>query len=130
MGYSPIEDSDEALGKRVLDAAFMVHSKLGPGLLESVYERCLKLELQRANVPAASQVILPINYGGEVIESGLRLDLWVGKRVVVELKAVESLLPIHEAQLFTYLKLTGCRLGFLLNFNVEHMKEGIRRVVR
>lgn len=129
-GFVPISESDEQFGRAVLDGAFAVHSKLGPGLLESVYERCLAIELTKAGVQYGAQVMLPIRYDEAIIEAGLRLDLFVARRVVVELKAVEQLLPIHEAQLFTYLKLTDCRLGFLLNFNVTHFKDGIKRDVR
>ncbi|TWT95290.1 hypothetical protein Pla108_34350 [Botrimarina colliarenosi] len=129
-GFEPISEGDEAIAKQVLDAAFRVHSKLGPGLLESVYEHCLCHELKRQAVAFDRQPLLAIDYDGEIIDAGLRLDVFVAKRVVVELKAVEQLAPIHEAQLFTYLKLTGCRLGLLLNFNVQHLKDGIKRVVR
>jgi len=97
-------------------------------LLESVYETCLTWELETAGVSYSRQVVLPIHYRGRTLESGLRLDLLVGNRLIVELKAVEALAPIHQAQLMTYLKLTGYRLGLLLNFNVVHMKDGIRRV--
>lgn len=129
-GFEPVSERDEALARLVLDAAFRVHSKLGAGLLESVYEHCLDLELKKSGVPFERQPLLAIEYDGEIIDAGLRLDLFIDKRVVVELKAVEQLAPIHEAQLFTYLKLTNCRLGLLLNFNVQHFKEGIKRVVR
>lgn len=127
--YDPVPEDVERLAKLVLDAAFVVHRQLGPGLLESVYERCLCYELRKSGVPFASQVPLPIYYDGHAIESGLRLDVYVGEVLIVELKAVESLLPIHEAQLFTYLKLTRNRLGLLINFNVPLLKDGIKRVV-
>ena len=91
---------------------------------------CLCHELQILQVSFENQATLSINDGGELIETVLRLDLWVGRRVVVELKAVEQLLPIHEAQLFTYLKLTKCRLGLLLNFNVRQFKHGFKRIVK
>lgn len=128
--FEPVLESDERLARAVLDAAFAVHSKLGPGLLESVYEKCLAIELAKAKVRHCCQARAPIEYDGHTIDCDLRLDLLVGDQVVVELKAVELLLPIHEAQLFTYLKITGCRLGLLINFNVPHLKDGIKRIVR
>jgi GxxExxY protein len=128
--YDPIPKEAELLAKNVLDSAFQVHRQLGPGLLESVYERCLCHELQKKQVPFESQLTLPIHYDGKVIEGGLRLDLLVGGQVVVELKSVVKLLPIHEAQLFTYLKLTNNRLGLLINFNVTLLKNGLKRVVK
>lgn len=127
--HDPVPDDDEKLGSLVLDAAFRVHRKLGPGLLESVYERCLAIELSKAGVGYSCQVQVPIDYEGEHIESALRLDLLVGGRVIVELKAVELIQPIHTAQLYTYLELTHHRLGFLINFNVQLLKDGIHRVV-
>ncbi|NOZ38605.1 MAG: GxxExxY protein [Planctomycetes bacterium] len=128
--YDSIPEEAELLATKVLDAAFQVHRQLGPGLLESVYEHCLCHELRKKQVLFDSQLALPIHYDGEKIEGGLRLDLLVGNMVVVELKAVDMLLPIHEAQLFTYLKLTNNRLGFLINFNVTLLKNGIKRVVK
>ncbi len=131
--YDPIPEEVERFATNVLDAAFQVHRQLGPGLLESVYERCLYHELQKMQVPFDSQLVLPIHYDGKEIEGGLRLDLLVGGKVVVELKSVEKLLPIHEAQLFTYLKLTSNRLGLLINlinFNVTLLKNGLKRVVK
>lgn len=128
--HDPVPEADEKYGSLVLDAAFRVHRGLGPGLLESVYERCLAIELAKAGVGYAVQVQVPITYEGERVEGGLRLDLLVGERVIVELKAVEQVLPIHTAQLFTYLKLSDRRLGFLINFNVQYLKDGIHRVVR
>ncbi|MEM8947131.1 MAG: GxxExxY protein [Planctomycetota bacterium] len=124
-----VPENVELYAKAVLDAAFRVHNNLGPGLLESVYERCLCHELQKVGVPHESQVSLPIVYDGITIEGGLRLDIHVDKQLVVELKAVETLLSIHEAQIFTYLKLTQNRLGLLLNFNTKLLKDGIKRIV-
>lgn len=126
---APIPQGVEAIGTKVLDAAFTVHRTLGPGLLESVYETCLSYELTKHSVPLRAQAHLPIRYGETVIDGGLRLDLFVAESVIVELKAVESLLPIHEAQLLTYMKLSGVRLGFLLNFNTIMMRDGIKRLV-
>ena len=120
---------DEAIGSAILDAAMRVHSTLGPGLLESAYEACLAYELDKAGLVVQRQVALPIEYGNVRLEVGFRIDLLVGNRVVVEMKAAEKLLPIHLAQMLTYLKLGKYPLVFLLNFNVVHMKQGIRRVV-
>lgn len=125
---TPISSQPETVASEVLNAAFRVHTNLGPGLLESVYERCLCHELRKAGLAYEVQLVLPINYDGELIDGGLRLDLVVEDQVIVELKAVERLLPIHEAQALTYLKLTGKRLALLLNFNTERLKEGIKRI--
>ncbi|MEM8947677.1 MAG: GxxExxY protein [Planctomycetota bacterium] len=118
----------DEVARQIVDSAFQVHKKLGPGLLESVYERCLCHELTKRNLVYESQKNLPIAYDDLKIESGLRLDLLVTDSIIVELKAIESLLPIHEAQLLTYLKLSSKRLGFLINFNVPLIKDGIRRI--
>ena len=109
--------------KHVVDAAIKVHTLLGPGLLESVYETCLAHELVRRGLKIERQLHLPIRYDDVTIDTGLRLDLVVEHCLIVELKATESLLPIHSAQLLTYLKLGGYPLGLLLNFNVIHMKD-------
>jgi GxxExxY protein len=114
---------------QIISAAIEVHRILGPGLLESAYEECLCRELHRRGINFERQVDLPIDYKGYRIESGYRLDLVVDHRVVVELKAVRQLEKIHEAQLLTYLKLTGLNLGLLLNFNVVLLKDGIKRFV-
>ena len=127
--FKPIPLEVEAIGKKVLDAAYTVHTDLGPGLLESVYEACLVYELQKQGVNVENQVVVPVKYQDVFVETGLRLDLWVEKSVIVELKAVETMHPLYEAQLLTYLKITGCRLGFLINFNVRRLKEGIKRMV-
>jgi len=127
--FEPISTSAEANGTRLLDAAFEVHRKLGPGLLESVYEVCVCHELTKAGVAFQRQVWLPVKYDDIQIDAGLRLDIIVADEVVAEIKAVETLLPVHEAQLLTYLKLTGMRLGFLINFNVPLLKNGIKRVI-
>jgi len=125
----PIPEEVERIAKAVLDAAFAVHKALGPGLLESVYEICLCHELAKRAIPFRSQVALPIIYDGVRLDAGLRLDLLVAECVIVELKAVEKSNPLFEAQLLTYLKLTGHRLGLLLNFNVPLLKDGIKRLV-
>ena len=114
---------------KIIGAAIEVHRQLGPGLLESTYEKCLIFELQRIGLVVESQVELPVTYKGMKTDAGYRIDLLVEKSVIVELKAVESILPVHEAQILTYLKLSGNKLGLLLNFNVKLMKDGIRRFV-
>jgi GxxExxY protein len=113
----------------VLDAAFKVHSALGAGLLESVYETCLAYEIRRRGREVETQKHVPVIYEGVVLETGLRLDMLVDKMVVVEIKSVDQMNPVYEAQLLTYLKLTGLRLGLLINFNIPHLKDGIRRIV-
>ena len=113
----------------IVNAAMKVHSSLGPGLLESAYEACLLHELRQLGLSVATQVSLPIAYDGVKIDVGYRVDLLVEDAVIVELKAVETLLPIHQAQLLSYLKLSGKRVGLLINFNVLHLKNGIKRMV-
>ena len=113
----------------VLGAAFEVHRALGPGLLERIYEACLYHELVKRGLAAERQCTLPIVYDGLVIDDGLRLDIVVEAQIVLEIKAVETVLPIHRAQILTYLRLSGYRLGLLINFNVERLKAGIHRVV-
>lgn len=127
--FQPIPLDVERVGKTVLDAAYRVHSVLGPGLLESVYEIALTHVLRKNNIVVDAQVLLPIMFEGEQLESGLRLDMCVQNCVIVELKAVETMNPVYEAQLMTYLGLSGNRLGFLINFNVPHLKDGIKRRV-
>lgn len=125
-----IPEAVEAVARSVVDGAFQVHMALGPGLLESAYEHCLTHELaERRGMRVNRQVTMPVRYGDTIIDAGYRLDLLVEDAVIVEVKAVESLLPIHEAQLLTYLRLSGLRLGFLMNFNVKLFKFGIRRFV-
>jgi GxxExxY protein len=127
--FKPIPLEVEAIGKKVLDAAYTVHSALGPGLLETVYEACAAYEIQKQRLKAETQVVVPVKYQSVFVETGLRLDIWVEKSVIVECKAVEKMNPLYEAQLLTYLKITGCRLGYLINFNVKHLKDGIKRIV-
>jgi GxxExxY protein len=112
----------------IVDAAMKVHTALGPGLLESAYEGCLKHELTKRGLKVLSQVTLPVIYDGVKIDVGYRIDLLVEDAVIVELKAVEKLTPLNEAQLLSYLKLSGRKLGLLINFNVEHLKNGIKRI--
>jgi GxxExxY protein len=119
----------ESAATEIVDAAFSVHSQLGPGLLESVYEACLARELELREVPVQRQVRIPLHYKGAELSEFLRLDLVVAELVVVEVKAVEALLAVHTAQMLSYLKLSGHRLGLLINFNVPTIKDGIRRLV-
>ena len=125
----PIPAELDQLAKETVDAAFKVHSNLGPGLLEGIYEVCLVYELHKRGIKVQQQVTLPVIYDGLRLEAGLRLDLLVEEKMIVELKTVEMILPIHQAQLLTYLKLTGQRLGLIINFNVVRIKEGIKRIV-
>lgn len=106
-----------------------VHSALGRGLLESIYEECLSRELTAAGIGHARQVAVPVRYRGELLDCRLRIDLLVEQRVVVEVKAVSELLPVHDSQLMSYLRLTGLPLGLLFNFHVDHLRDGIRRRV-
>ncbi|OIQ96526.1 hypothetical protein GALL_214630 [mine drainage metagenome] len=119
----------DALARQVVDAAFAVHKTLGPGLLESAYEVCLGIELNRRGINFESQLPLSIVYQDITVDSAFRLDILVEDRLIVELKAVERLLPIHEAQLLTYLRLSQRRLGLLINFNTPLIKDGIKRLV-
>jgi GxxExxY protein len=125
-----IQLSDGDLTDLILGSAIEVHRNLGPGLLESTYETCLEFELRRRQMKVERQKALPVVYKGNRLDCDYRLDLLIEDRVIVELKAVETVLPLHEAQLLTYLKLAGLHVGLLLNFNVVLMKDGIHRFVR
>lgn len=127
--YAPVPPDVEKVGKAVMDAAYKVHTALGPGLLESVYETCTAFELTEVGLRAETQAVLPVTYRSIKMDAGLRPDMIVENKVIVECKSVETMHPIYNAQLITYLKLTGIRLGFLINFNVVHLKEGIKRIV-
>jgi GxxExxY protein len=119
----------ERVATEIVDAAFKIHSKLGPGLLESAYHALMVYELTKRGLRVRKEVELPVVYEEVRIDLGYRLDLIVEECVIVELKAVEKLHPIHDAQLLTYLKLTGIRLGILINFNTRVIKDGIKRVI-
>ncbi|NQT65035.1 MAG: GxxExxY protein [FCB group bacterium] len=119
----------EEIGKQIVDAAYQVHKELGPGLLESAYERCMVVELLDRGLKIARQVKLPIKYKGKLVEEGYRLDLLVEDEIIIELKTVEIVLPVHIAQLISYLKLSDKRLGYLINFKVDLIKNGIQRKV-
>lgn len=120
---------EEEVGKAVVNAAFKVHAALGPGLLEKVYETCMEYELTKAGFKTERQVILPIAYDKMVFEEGLRLDLLVEDLVIIELKAVDQVNPVWQAQIISHLKLSNKNLGFLINFNVALIKNGIKRFV-
>lgn len=124
-----LSNDEERVAALFVDAAIKVHRVLGPGLLESVYESCLAHELRQRGLKVETQVQIPIEYEGLHLDGGLRLDMLVNGIAIVELKALEKLLPVHDAQLLTYLKLANRRLGYLLNFNVPVMKTGISRFV-
>jgi len=119
----------ERVASNVVDSGLKVHRFLGPGLLESAYEHCLSRELQVRGFSIGRQVWLPITYAGEKLEAAYKLDLIVENAIIVEVKAVESLTAVHSAQLLTYLRLAGCRIGFLMNFHVLLFKHGLKRVV-
>lgn len=127
MTNAPIPSEIDALAREIVDAGTKVHRTLGPGLLESVYELCLVHELTKRGLKPQRQVSLPVVYDDVKLDGGLRIDLLVNGLIVVEVKAVEGLLPVHQSQILTYLKLSGCRLGFLMNFNVPLLKDGLRR---
>ena len=117
------------LTREIIGAAIEVHSALGPGLLESAYEECMCRELSLRKIPFQRQVPLPLEYKGVRLDCGYQLDLLVAESIVVELKSVEALMPIHEAQLLTYLKLGGWNVGLLINFNVPLLRDGLKRIV-
>ena len=119
----------EDIARNLVDAGLKVHRALGPGLLESAYEHCLAYELNGRGVEFQRQVILPIAYDGDTIDAGYRLDLLVENSIVVEVKSVDALSRVHEAQILTYLRLSACRIGFLMNFNVPLFKQGVKRFV-
>ena len=119
---------ENVVGTALVDAALKVHTALGPGLLESAYEACLAHELTKRGLGVRRQVILPIRYDNIVVETGYRIDLVLDECVIVELKAIEKLLPVHGQQLLSYLRLGGFKVGYLLNFNVARMRDGIKRV--
>ena len=119
----------EAVGKQIVDAAIKVHRALGPGLLESAYQHCLAYELRKRGLKVECELQLPVLYDGVHIDAGYRIDMLIEDRVIIENKAVKEILPVHKAQLLTYLKLHDRRLGYLLNWNVPLMKQGINRMV-
>jgi GxxExxY protein len=125
----PITPRVNQLTRRIIASAMKVHSVLGPGLLESAYHACLLHELRKQGFTVASQVVLPVVYEGERIDLGYRIDLIVNDAVIVEIKCVDAINPVHQAQLLSYMRLSGRELGLLINFHVEHLRDGIRRMV-
>ena len=120
---------EKDLTEKIIGAAIEVHRYWGPGLIESLYEKSLAVELEKRSIPFQRQLKLELNYKGVVLDEDFRLDLIIGEKVVVELKVVRELAPIFEAQLLTYMRLTACRVGLLINFNVPVLKDGIKRLV-
>ena len=130
MDYEPLSDELERIGKEIVDSAYRVHKELGPGLLESVYEECMLYDLRRKGLKVETQVYLPIEFDGQIIEKNkLRIDMVVEGLVVVENKAVAEMIPLYQAQTLTYLRLGKMRLGYLINYNVTLIKNGIKRFV-
>ena len=121
--------TDEEVFKKVLDCSFKVHSALGPGLLESSYEECLYYELKQLGLTVIKQKPLPLIYEEVKLDIGYRIDLLVENKIIVEIKSIDAFNDVHYAQILTYLKLSGCKLGLLINFNVRHLKEGIKRII-
>lgn len=129
MDFKELTPWEEDIGKAIVDAAFKVHSSLGPGLLERVYEICLEHELQKAGYGVERQVVLPIEYDGLKFDEGLRIDILVEDLVIAELKAVDQVNAVWQAQVLSHLRLAKLRLGFVINFNVPQIKNGIKRVI-
>ncbi|MCI0694181.1 GxxExxY protein [candidate division KSB1 bacterium] len=129
MSYEPVSPREEEIATAIVDAAFQVHSRLGPGLIEPVYEPCFCYELKKHGFTVERQVTVPIIYDGVKLEEALRLDVIVEKLVICELKAVQEVIPLFEAQLLSYMKLLNKRLGFLINFHVPIIKQGIKRMI-
>ena len=129
MEYKPLTEKEEEIGKIIVNAAFNVHSQLGPGLLEKIYEICLIHELEKEGLSVQRQYPVQINYDGILFDEGLRIDIFVEELVICELKAAEGMNQVWEAQLLSYLKLTNKRLGYLINFNVKRIKDGIKRII-
>ena len=129
MSFIPVSAKEDQIGKAIVDSAFAVHQNLGPGLLESIYEVCFCHELLKRDVPFRRQVVVPVLYDGLQFDEGFRVDVLVEDLVICELKSVEGINPTHMAQILTYLKLTNKRLGYIINFNVPLIKNGIKRVV-
>jgi len=119
----------EELGNSVIGAAIRVHKVLGPGLLESAYQKCLEYELRKTGLRVDCELMLPVQYETVRIDAGYRIDMLIEEMIIIENKTVERILPIHEAQLLTYLKMKGCAIGYLFNWNVPVLKDGIKRMV-
>ncbi len=129
MKFNPLSKREESIAEKIVDAAYTVNKILGPGLLERVYEVCFCHELSKRELKYQRQVDIPITYDGMIFDEGLRLDVLVEELIICELKAVDEMNPVWEAQILSHLKLTGKRLGFLINFNVPLIKNGIKRII-
>jgi len=129
MEYRPLSKREEEIAKAIVDAAYIVHKNLGPGLLEKIYEVCFCHELQKKGFQSQRQIDIPFNYDGITFDDGLRLDVLVENLVICEIKAVDDVNPVWSAQILSHLKLTERRLGFLINFHVPVMKDGIKRFI-
>lgn len=129
MHYEPLIEKEETIAKNIVDSAFKVHSQLGPDLLKKVYEVCFCYELGKRGLAFKRQVNIPISYNGMQFDEGLRIDVLVEELIVCKLKSVDQMIPVFDVQLLTYLKLTNIRLGFLINFNVPLIKDGIKRLI-
>jgi GxxExxY protein len=119
----------ESIAREIVDSAIRIHTRIGPGMLEGAYEACFEHELNKRSLRVKKQVPMPLRYDDLTVDVGYRIDLLVEDAVVIELKTVQQLLPVHKAQLLTYLRSGNYRLGFLLNFNTVHMRDGIKRIV-
>jgi GxxExxY protein len=129
LNISKMELLYKDLTGKIIDCAVTVHKELGPGLLESAYEECLFFELNSLGLDVVRQLPMPLIYKGHRMDIGYRIDLLVEEKVIIEIKAIDSINPVHQAQIMTYLKLSGCRIGLLINFNVDYLKDGIRRLI-
>ena len=127
--FEKLSEEEERIGTAIIEAAYRVHKALGPGLLEKIYEVCLCHELKKAGFDVKRQVYLPVFYDGIMFDEGLKLDVLVNDKVICELKAVEIVNPVWEAQLLSHLRLTKRRLGYLINFNVPIIKKGVKRMI-
>ena len=123
------QEKRDPLTEKVIGCAIEVHRILGPGLLESAYQRCMLFELRKQGLAVETEVPMPVNYKGEIMDCGYRIDMLVEKSLIVELKAVEALLPIHEAQILSYMKLSGIRIGLLVNFHQSRLVDGLKRFI-
>ena len=129
LRITPLPSHTEEMAKAIVDSAYQIHTALGPGLLESVYESCMTYELKLRGIEVKTQITLPVIYKGMKVDTGFRLDLVVEDCVIVEIKSTDELSAVHKAQLLTYLKLSNIRLGLLINFNVVHLRGSINRII-
>ncbi len=129
MEFEKTSEKEEMIATKIVDAAYTIHKTLGPGLLEKIYEACFCHELTKRNLSYQRQVDIPVEYDGIIFDEGLRLDVIVEELIICEIKAVERMNPVWQAQLLSYLKITGKRIGFLINFNVPLIKNGVKRII-